>query len=182
MIIAFVGMPGSGKSLAIETLKKESIPVIHLRPVIEEECKKRGLPINNRTLREVATDLRNKYGRDIVVQRALPKIDEAYKKGHVALDSLKSPEEINLLRKRGYGVALIAVHASPATRFDRIRHRGEKWDPQELKEFNWRDQMELNWGLGNLIAQADTMLVNEFSPDALVSAVQNLLSTIKKKV
>ena len=181
MIIAFVGMPGSGKSLALETVMKEDIPVIHLRPVIEDECSKRGLPVNNRTLREVATELRNSYGRDIVVRRAISKIDEAYKKGHVAVDSLKSPEEVNYLRKRGYEVALIAVHASPTTRFERIKERGLKWDPNELDGFNWRDQMELKWGLGNLIAQADTMLVNEFSPSSLVSAVRELLKAIKKK-
>jgi dephospho-CoA kinase len=180
MIIAFIGMPGAGKSLAIETLKEEGIPVIHLRPVVEEECKRRGLPVNNRTLREVATDLRKKHGRDVVVQRAILKIDAAYKQGSVAVDSLKSPEEVNFLRKRGYDVALIAVHASPLTRFERIKERGEKWDPKELDEFNWRDQVELKWGLGNLIAQADTMLVNEFSPDSLVSTVRQLLSTIRR--
>ena len=180
MIIAFIGMPGAGKSLATETLKQEGIPVIHLRPVIEEECRRRGLPINNKTLREVATDLRERYGRDVVIRRAIPQIDEAYRKGPVGVDSLKSPEEVSYLRKKGYEVALIAIHASPTTRFERIKERGLQWDPKELEEFNWRDQMELNWGLGNLIAQADTMLVNEFSPEALVRTVRQLLSLIKK--
>lgn len=182
MIIAFVGMPGAGKSVAIEAVKAQGIPVIHLRPVVEEECRKRKLPVDNRNLRGVAADLRLTYGRDVVVKRAVAEIDLAYKKGHVVLDSLKSPEELSYLRGRGYEVALIAVHASPSMRFERIKARGLAWDPKKRDEFDWRDQMELAWGLGSLIALADTMLVNEGKPESIVSAVKQFLAPLKKKV
>lgn len=181
VIIAFVGMPGSGKSLAIETLEREGIPVIHLRPIVEDECRRRSLPVDNRTLREVATDLRGKYGKDVIIRRATPTIDAAYRRGNVVIDSLKSPAEAEYLRKAGYEIAVIAVHASPATRFNRIRKRGLKWDPKELGEFNWRDNVELSWGLGDLIALSDTMFVNEFSQESLVNATKQLLEAIKKK-
>ena len=95
MLFAFVGMPGAGKSLAIDAMKAQGVPVVHLRLVVEDECKKRGLPLDNKNLRSVASDLRVTYGRDVVVKRASGLIDAAYNNGHMVIDSLKSPEELN---------------------------------------------------------------------------------------
>ena len=168
--------------MAIDAMKAQGVPVVHLRLVVEDECKKRGLPLDNKNLRSVASDLRVTYGRDVVVKRASGLIDAAYNNGHMVIDSLKSPEELVYLRGRGYDVLLVALHASPSKRFERIKERGLPWDPKKREEFDWRDKTELTWGLGDLIALADVMVVNEGSIELVASKVVSLLPPAKKKV
>lgn len=138
--------------------------------------------MDNRNLRATATELRVTYGRDVVVKRAISAIQAAYTKGPVVVDSLKSPEELVFLRGKGLKVLLVAIHASPSKRFERIQERGLSWDPKKREEFDWRDKTELAWGLGELIALADVMLVNEASEASIQASVKALLPVLKKKV
>jgi dephospho-CoA kinase len=56
---------------------------------------------------------------------------------------------------------VVAVHSSPETRFRRLQERGRSDSPSDWSEFQERDRREIGWGLAELIALADEMLVND---------------------
>ncbi len=155
-------MPGSGKSIVTDVAREMGLPVLVMGDVVREEARRRGLPLTPENLRMVATKLREEYGEDVVAKRVAEKIRELVGQGAkvVVVDGVRSPKEINVFRKLGK-VVVVAVHASPRTRFERLRRRGRPGDPTTWEEFEARDRMELGFGLGEVIALADYMIVNE---------------------
>src|SRR5436853_5546244 len=61
----------------------------------------------------------------------------------------------------GDDLSVVAVHASPRTRYERMLRRRRTDDAGSIEAFRARDLRELSWGLGDVIATADVMLVNE---------------------
>ena len=79
----------------------------------------------------------------------------------VVIEGVRSPAEVGLFRRYFGRVALVAIHASPRTRYLRLLKRGRQDDPRTWDEFVQRDKRELSLGIGEVIALADYMLVNE---------------------
>ena len=60
--------------------------------------------------------------------------------------------------------------------FERIRRRNRPGDPRTWEEFVARDMTELGFGIGNVIALADYMIVNEEKAlDEVIEEARNLL-------
>jgi dephospho-CoA kinase len=88
----------------------------------------------------------------------------------VVLDGVRSPAEVEYLREIG-PARVLAIHASPQRRFERLRLRGRPDDPSSPEELAARDRTELALGAGEVIALADGMIVNEgIAPPALGAA------------
>ena len=64
-IIAFTGMPFSGKSEAVEIAKKLGIPVVRMGDMVWDEVKKQGLEINDGNVGFIANKMRESHGMDI---------------------------------------------------------------------------------------------------------------------
>lgn len=92
---------------------------------------------------------------------------------------MRSLAEVEEFRKHGR-VVIIAVHASPETRFKRLLKRGRPGDPGSYKEFAERDRTELEFGIGNVIALADYMIVNESSIEEAKAKALELLRMLVK--
>jgi dephospho-CoA kinase len=75
----------------------------------------------------------------------------------------------------------IAVHASPETRFQRLFRRKRSDDPQGWESFLQRDMRELSLGLGNVIATADYMTINEGSKIQTEKQIHDLLRKVTEK-
>jgi dephospho-CoA kinase len=73
----------------------------------------------------------------------------------------------------------LAIHASPKTRFNRLLSRRRSDDPKTLDTFSERDNRELTVGLGQVIALADYLAVNENTITELQSAVKDILNKLK---
>jgi dephospho-CoA kinase len=73
---------------------------------------------------------------------------------------------------------MIAVHAAPKIRFERIMMRGCQDDTRTWEEFRAKHRRELSYGIGNTIALADKMLLNEESTDVLLHHINTLLQLI----
>ena len=158
VIVVVAGMPGSGKSLVSRAAREIGLPVYVMGDVVREEAARRGLEPTPANLNRVARSLREEYGPTIVAERTAQKFrgdEEA-----VLVDGVRSLDEIKVFRRYG-DVVVVAVHASPRTRFERIRRRNRPGDPKTWEEFVARDMTELGFGIGNVIALADYMIVNE---------------------
>jgi len=77
------------------------------------------------------------------------------------IEGIRSPEEVNIFKKNFKEFKVIAVHSSPKTRFSRLRRRRRVDDSVNVSEFHKRDNRELNFGIGTVIATSDYMIVNE---------------------
>lgn len=179
-IISTAGMPGSGKGEVLEYLKSKGISTLIMREVVQKEMEEKGIEVNNKNLREYATELRKKGGMDIVAKMCLPLIKDMEKKNKIILvDGIRSYEEVKLFKKElTKDFVLIAIFASPKTRFERLASRGEKWDMKILEEFEWRDEVELSWGLGNAIALSDYIIDNSGSLEYLHEKVDEVMKKI----
>ena len=86
-----------------------------------------------------------------------------------------------LLRMHFEKFVLIAVHASPEVRFKRLSQRGRSDDPKTFEVFHERDMRELGVGLGNAIAMAQQVLVNDNSMESFKAQVKKYLEWTEEK-
>ena len=158
-LIAIVGMPGAGKSLVSRVAESRSIPTLACGDVIREEATRRGLQPTAVNMGKLMLTIRELEGPAVVAERLIPKIAHLCSP-IVAVEGVRSMAEVNVLRKRT-SVTLLGIHASPKTRYERLRARGRTDDPKEWEEFQERDMRELAVGIGDVISLADRMLINE---------------------
>jgi len=178
-VIAIVGMPGAGKGLVSEPARSRGIPVLVCGDVIREETEKRGMSLTPENMGRVMLDIRRQEGPAVVAERLIPKIASSTSPVAV-VEGVRSMDEVDALRT-SHTVAIVAVHASPRTRCDRLISRGRSDDPKNWEEFVERDSRELSVGIGNVIALAEEMLVNEASIDDLKAASELVISKVTQK-
>ena len=188
-IIGVTGLPGSGKSVVSRTAKRLNIPIIRMGDVIREEAKKR-----NENPGDVAVELRKEYGEFIVAERCVELIkkdietknnSDTYTKNKsrvkvpkcdiYMIEGIRSQHEIEIFKKNFKEFVVIAVHSTPITRFKRLKKRMRPDDSREKSDFLLRDQRELNFGIGNVIATADYMVVNEGPLKKIKSIIRRIL-------
>ena len=179
-LVCITGMPGSGKSIIAKAAADLKLPIINMGDVVREETLRRYGVITPDLMRKVSMDLRKELGNRIVAIRTLKKIKEI-NNPIVVVDGVRSLEEIEVFRKYG-NVVIVAVHASPKTRFERIRRRGRPGDPDNWDDFWRRDLVELSFGIGNVIALADYMIVNEGSIEEAYKCAREILERLKQDV
>jgi dephospho-CoA kinase len=180
-VLGIAGMPGAGKDTVIKLLSKQThLHVIILREIVEAELKEKGIPVNNRTLREFATELRKQFGRDIIAKKCLPLLKKALETNNVVvLNAIKAVEEVEYLKNElQCPFFLIAVHSSPMTRFKRLSKRGLAWDMKDWESFRWRDKVELSWGAGEAMALADYVIINDSTFQDLETQVSHVWKSI----
>jgi dephospho-CoA kinase len=120
--------------------------------------------------------VRANEGPAVVAKRMVPRI-EASPSSTVIVEGVRSPDELAELRSK-YEVATVAIHSSPKTRLQRLLSRNRTDDPHNLATFNERDNRELGVGLGDVIALADIVLVNEGTVQELQSAFKEALAKL----
>ena len=172
-VLLLTGMPGSGKSEAVKVAEEIGIPVHHMGGLVKEMVKARGFETNRANMQSVADSERRKRGADIWAKRTARHISKA---PLVVIDGTRSPDEVDLFRRELEGsLTVVCVHASPRTRWDRISRRGRQDDPKSYEQMRQRDRDELRWGLGEVIATSDVMLVNEEGKGTLRAQMRRLL-------
>ncbi len=170
-VIAFTGLPGSGKSEAVNVAKEMGIKVVRMGDEIRKEARKMGLELNDKNLGKIADEMRREHGMDIWARRCLPEI----KNDMVIIDGIRNIEEVELFRQHIKNFILIAIHASPNTRYERMMKRGREDDSLSEEDLKERDERELRWGIGNVVAMADIVVVNEGSLDEFKEKIKKIL-------
>ncbi len=160
LAILVTGMPGSGKSIVSEAARMIGVPVYIMGNFVREEAVKRGLDLSSDVLGKLAIELRGEKGKHIVAKLVMDKLKERNDEV-VLIEGVRNIEELKYFLTEIGKIILVAVHASPKTRFERLYKRGRSDDPKNWEEFKERDYRELNMGIGSVIALADIMLVNE---------------------
>jgi dephospho-CoA kinase len=177
-IIAFVGMPASGKSLAASILGESGIKVVNMGDVIREEVLRRGLEPTDTNVGGVGTDLRRKEGNDVVAKRCIPKI-KAEDSVILVIDGIRSLAEVNCFKKAfGSDFTLVTINAPFEIRFARIKTRKRSDDMKDIDALKVRDERELGWGMGEAIAAADIVIENTGTLDEFRKKVLNIVGQL----
>ena len=180
IVVGLAGMPGSGKSLVVAVARLDGYAVVVMGDVVREETEKRGLKLNPQNIGKVMLELRRNGGASVVADKCIPKI-ERKRSGKVIVDGIRSLSEVEAFRKHFPRFSLIAVHASAEARFNRLYRRRRSDDPDGWEVFNERDMRELGVGLGNAIAMAEHVIVNEGNRDAAKARAKKVLWRIERQ-
>jgi len=178
-ILAFTGMPWSGKSEAVKIAKSKKVPIIRMGDLVWDETKKQGLDLNDKNVGFVANNMREKHGKDIWSKKTIEKIKSMRKKDTIIIDGIRNPEEIDLFKKElGSDFVIIAIKASDEIRRKRALSRGRIDDSDNIKELEIRDKRELGWGLGKVLESADIAINNEGKIEEFRGQVRDILDKL----
>lgn len=178
-VVSIVGMAGAGKSVVAGVFERAGFTRVRFGDITDEEVRRRGLELNEENERHVREQLRTEHGMAAYAILNLPRIDALLKSSNVVVDGLYSWEEYTLLKERyGDTMSLIAVWASPATRYKRLGSRTVR--PLTIKEAASRDKAEIeNSNKGGPIAMADFTIINESSIEELEKETRRVLAAVK---
>jgi len=160
-LIAIVGMPGAGKTVAADFFRAKNIPVLRFGDQTDISLKELGLPRNEKNERFVREKLRKDLGMAAMAMKIESRILEAAKTNRViVLDGLYSWEEYIHLKRKAPGIQLLCIYAPPKIRYERLEHREVR--PLTQAEAHGRDIAEIeNLSKGGPIAIADHLIVND---------------------
>lgn len=182
-IIAFTGMPCSGKSVAVEIAKQYQIPVIRMGDAVWDETKKQGLSLSDEHVGFVASTMREQHGKDIWAKKTVEKIKKTPLAHVFVIDGIRNKEEITYFKTvLGNDFSLVAITASYETRNKRMQKRKREDDDISSNDLKKRDERELGWGLGEVIKKADIEIINEGSVQEFHQTITELFHTLQKSI
>lgn len=181
-IIAFVGMSGSGKSVAIDYLTEHGIPKVYFGGMIYKEMEKRGIErtVDGESEKKFREMIRETEGKDWVVRQVIAEVKDLINAGQkrIVLDGVYSWTEYKTLKHEFPGLlTFIAVVAAKPLRYERVAKRPER--PFDGKAIRERDISEIeNLEKGGPIAAADYYLLNDGSIEDLQKQLKAVLQSI----
>ena len=178
-IIVFVGMPGAGKSFCVDYLIKKGLPSVYFGGITVDEVKARGLEVNEKNEKMVREDIRLKEGKDAYAKRIISQIEVLTQEGQqqIVVDGLYSWSEYKVFKEIfGDSALIIAVTAPRKVRHQRLVNRPVR--PLTEQEATAREYAEIeNLEKGGPIANADYTLVNDTTPEELLTKLDSILKS-----
>jgi len=182
-VIGVTGMPGSGKGVVAGVARSLGFQVVRMGDVIREEAQRRNADVG-----KTAVKLRKEYGEFVVAEKSVEKIKQmklskksSYSENSInnsglyMIEGIRSPYEVEIFRKNFKDFKVIAVHSTPQTRFKRLKKR-MRFDDSVLEyDFEKRDKRELKFGIGDVIATSNYMVVNEGPIGKLKGIIRSIL-------
>ncbi|MBU0757215.1 MAG: AAA family ATPase [Nanoarchaeota archaeon] len=178
VIIAIVGMTGSGKSVLADVFEGAGFSKIRFGQITMDILNEQGLIVNEKNERQVRESLRHEFGMAAYAIKNIPKIKALQKKtDKIILDGLYSWEEYLVLKEEFPEMIVAAVYVSPKKRYSRLNTRKER--PLTDEEAFSRDKAEIeNLHKAGPIAMADYAVMNEGSVEELEEKAKKLLELI----
>ncbi len=160
LIIGVTGLPASGKNEFAAIAKRHGFVHVIMGDVIRGECIRRGLEPTRENCNHIMIELRKEEGEYVVAKRTLVGIEKHVESGKtcILVDGLRSMKEVELFREKFPEFIVVAIHASPRVRKQRVKLRQRNDDASSTSQFNQRDARELEVGIGKVIALADYLL------------------------
>lgn len=179
-IIAFVGMPGSGKSTAVEYLTEKGYPKVYFGGVVLQALKDADLERTAENESYMREKLRAEEGDDFIATRIIQQINNLIDAGQhtIIADGLYSWTEYKALKHAFPGtLEVIAVLAPRTVRHHRLANRPERpFTAEEAKTRDWREIEHLE--KGGPIAMADHFILNDHDVEAYDQHIDEVLKKI----
>ncbi|MEM0083182.1 MAG: AAA family ATPase [Candidatus Nezhaarchaeales archaeon] len=158
-LICLTGMPGAGKTVVAEVARSLGLKVYSMGDIVREEVLKEKGSLSWEDIKRVMYEMRKKEGPRAIARRVLRRMmDEDW--DIAVVEGVRSLDEVEEFKSVGK-VVILAIHSSPTVRYTRLKRRAREGDPRSFEEMKERDLKELSLGLGNVIALADYVIVND---------------------
>ncbi|MCL2032923.1 MAG: AAA family ATPase [Methanomassiliicoccaceae archaeon] len=174
-IIIVTGMPGAGKEEFLSVAGSMGIPFARMGDAVREaypsspECGM-GLSVG-----QFASAERERHGKNIWAKRTIERMSG----GLFLVDGCRSMDEVRSFKELSGNVRIIGIHSPPEVRYERLVKRGREDAPQSRTEFSERDSREISWGLAEVIALSDIMIINDSSLGEFRSASERILKEFR---
>ena len=179
-ILAFVGLPGAGKSVAVDYFTEKGYPKVYFGGIVLEAMKAEGIDITPENERAFRTRFREEHGKDVVVNRIIDQITHLAAAGQhrIIADGLYTWTEYKILKQAFPGELILAAVVAPRhLRYRRLSQRPIR--PFTSQESYDRDTHEIeNLEKGGPIAIADHYVVNDGSIEELANNLSSLAAEI----
>lgn len=166
-IVAFVGLTGSGKSSAVEYLTAKGYPKVYFGGVVLDAMEQAGLDHTEQNEQAFREELRNREGKDFVVNRIVTQIHDLINAGQhrIVADGIYTWTEYKIMKREFPGeLTVVAVVTPKHLRHHRLTQRPVR--PLTDAEANQRDWAEIeNLEKGGPIAIADHYIMNNGNLD-----------------
>lgn len=175
-VMGISGLPGSGKSLVSDLATEKGAIIVSMGDIIREEAKKRG-----ESTKDTARNLRAEHGEYIVSELTIKKIKKLQDEGNkntIIVEGIRSPQEVNMFKENFENFIILSIFANPTLRFERLQKRMREDDSKDYNEFLKRDQMELDFGIGTVIALSDKIIINESDLESYTEKINEFLKEV----
>ena len=173
-IIGLTGTNGAGKGEVAAYLIGKGYTYFSLSDLVREELRKKEKEVTRSNLIKMGTELREKFGPDILAKRIMKKV-----KHRAVIDSIRNPSEVKYPRKHEDFI-LLAIDAPVELRYERAIKRGRIESASTLEEFIEKEEEEMTdyekgQQLLNCMKMADHTLINDGSLEDLHKKLEELL-------
>lgn len=182
MIIGVAGTNGSGKGTVVDYLVSKGFTHYSVRAGLIEEIKKRGLPVDRGSMRDVANELRKTHEPAYLIALLYA---EAVQQGKDAvIESVRNIGEAEFLQT--HGARLVAVDAARTLRYERIVKRGSETDKVDFdtwvqeEEREWHNAAAHDMDVPAVMERADWRLDNSGTLAELHAQVDEALETLRR--
>ena len=180
-IVTFVGLTGSGKSTAVKYLTDKNYPKVYFGGIILDEVKRRGLELTQENEQPVREELREKEGKDFIVNRIIKQIHDLIDAGQhrIVDDGLYTWTEYKVMKREFPGeLTVVAVVAPKHLRKRRMAERTLR--PLNSDQVDHRDWAEIeNIEKGGPIAIADYYIHNDGDLEYFDKQIDDALTHIE---
>lgn len=183
MIIGLTGGMVCGKRTIAEYLREKDFKVLTFSSdVLDEELRKRNIPITRKSQQDLGNEIRGKEGGGGLARRLIKKMEPGQ---DYVIDGIRNPGEIIELKKLKDFI-LIAIDSPQKQRFERIVARGMERDSKTWKEFLKADARDFDDGLASglqikkCMEMADYTIVNDCSLEEFKERFEEVFEEINK--
>ena len=174
MLIAVAGLAGVGKTTAVGYLESAGVGrPIYVGRYIQDEVKRRGLPINASNERFVRQQIRQQFGLDFIANKVTADLEQIRTNEPILLDAIYVREEAEHYRAvLGRRLIIIGIEADFELRVRRLATRADF--PLTPVELVGRDAFDIGLGVREVVVTADMRLTNEGSLDDFKRSLDGL--------
>jgi len=175
-VMGISGLPGSGKALVSEMATERGAIIVSMGDIIREEAKKRG-----ESTKETAVNLRKEFGNDIVSEltiKKIKKLEEDENNKLIIIEGIRSLHEVEMFKENFSDFFILSIFANETLRFERLKIRNREDDSQDYEGFHKRDVTELGFGIGDVVALSDKLIINESDMESYREKIDEFLNDI----
>ena len=170
------GMPGSGKSIVSDLAAEKGAIIVSMGDIVREEAKKRG-----ESTKETAVNLRKEFGNDIVSEltiKKIKKLEEDENNKLIIIEGIRSLHEVEMFKENFSDFFILSIFANETLRFERLKIRNREDDSQDYEGFHKRDVTELGFGIGDVVALSDKLIINESDLESYTEKINEFLKEV----